>query len=198
VGQPYDDVEARIASNGEIQVKGPGTMMGYYKNEAATNESMTEDGFLKTGDTGEIDSVGRLVITGRIKELFKTLKGKYVAPAPIETKLTNHPEVELAFVCGEYYPQPHAIVQLSEDVVKAGKSIDVEKELEVHLKSVNSMLDPHEQLDFLAIVKDEWLPENGFLTPTFKIVRFKIEETFYPHTQNWYASKKKIIWHGWD
>jgi long-chain acyl-CoA synthetase len=83
VGQPYDDVQVRIASHGEIQVKGPGTMMGYYKNPEATKETMTEDGFLRTGDCGEIDSFGRFTITGRTKEIFKTSKGKYVAPAPI-------------------------------------------------------------------------------------------------------------------
>jgi long-chain acyl-CoA synthetase len=204
VGQPYDHVQVRISSpNSEIQVKGPGTMIGYYKNPEATNETMTEDGFLKTGDTGEIDSVGRLTITGRIKELFKTSKGKYVAPAPIETKLTNHPKVELACVCGESFPQPHAIVQLSEHVVvvvKSGKSSNdvTTTELEEHLKSVNSTLDPHEQLDFMVVVKDEWLPENGFLTPTFKIVRRKIEEMYNPHNKEWYESTKKIIWYGWE
>ena len=198
VGQPYDNVEVRIASDGEIQVKGPGTMMGYYKNPEATKETITEDGFLRTGDRGEIDSIGRLTITGRTKELFKTSKGKYVAPAPIESKIINHPKVELACVGGSSFPQPHAVLQLSEDAIKAGKSEDLEKELEEHLKSVNSTLDPHEQMDFLVIVKDEWLPENGFLTPTQKIVRRKIEETYNPHNEEWYASKKTIIWYGWD
>merc|ERR1712238_424197 len=90
VGTPYDDVECRIAEDGEIQVKTPGKMMGYYKNEEATKETLTEDGYVRTGDKGEIDSKGRLKITGRIKEIFETSKGKYVAPAPIETKLINH------------------------------------------------------------------------------------------------------------
>jgi long-chain acyl-CoA synthetase len=176
-------------------------MMGYYKNEEATKETITADGFLKTGDRGELDAQGRLKITGRTKELFKTSKGKYVAPAPIENKLINHPLVELACVGGASYPQPHAVVQLSEDAREnakdAEKRADMEKILTDHLNSVNSTLDGHEQLDFIAIVEEEWLPENGFLTPTQKIVRRKIEETYVPNNDTWYAAKKKIIWHGW-
>eukprot|EP00986_Skeletonema_menzelii_P015037 scaffold10901_cov135-Skeletonema_menzelii.AAC.1 len=84
VGEPQRGVEQRIAEDGEIQVKSPGIMMGYFKNEEATEETITEDGWLRTGDKGEIDELGRLKITGRTKEIFKTSKGKYVAPAPIE------------------------------------------------------------------------------------------------------------------
>merc|ERR1712003_460849 len=95
-------------------VKSPGIMMGYYKNEEATKEVITEDGYLRTGDRGEIDSEGRLKITGRTKEIFKTSKGKYVAPAPIENKLLNNQHVELACVGGKSQPAPFAILQLSE------------------------------------------------------------------------------------
>jgi long-chain acyl-CoA synthetase len=202
VGNAYPEVHVRIDDeSGEIQIKGPGTMMGYYKNEEATKETITADGFLKTGDRGELDAQGRLKITGRTKELFKTSKGKYVAPAPIENKLINHPLVELACVGGASYPQPHAVVQLSEDAREnakdAEKRADMEKILTDHLNSVNSTLDGHEQLDFIVIVEEEWLPENGFLTPTQKIVRRKIEETYDPNNDTWYAAKKKIIWHGW-
>jgi long-chain acyl-CoA synthetase len=201
VGNPYPDVHVRIdEDSGEIQVKGPGTMMGYYKNEEATKETITEDGFLKTGDRGEIDAMGRLKITGRTKELFKTSKGKYVAPAPIENKIINHPLVELACVGGSSYPQPHAVVQLSEDAkvdaADADKRADMETILTDHVVAVNGTLDQHEQLDFVAIVKDDWLPENGFLTPTQKIVRRKIEETYDPNNDEWYAAKKKVIWYG--
>jgi long-chain acyl-CoA synthetase len=201
VGHAYPDVEVRIADDGEIQVKSPGQMMGYYKNPEATKETMTDDGFLRTGDRGEIDEQGRLKITGRTKELFKTSKGKYVAPAPIENKVINHPMIELACVGGSSYPQPYAIVQLSEDAKKdamAGKKDSIEAELTEHMKSVNGTLDQHEQMDFMVIVKEDWLPENGFLTPTQKIVRRKIEETYNPNNDTWYAAKKKIIWYGWD
>lgn len=202
VGNTYDDVEQRIADDGEIQVKSPGQMMGYYKNPEATAETLTEDGWLRTGDRGEIDSQGRLKITGRTKEIFKTSKGKYVAPAPIENKLIIHPRVELACVGGASFPQPHAIIQLSQEAkdeitADSGKKEVIEKELEALLKEVNPSLDQHEQLDFVVVVEEEWLPENGFLTPTQKIVRRKIEEAYDGNNKDWYDSKKKVIWYGW-
>ena len=175
--------------------------MGYYKNEEATKETITSDGFLKTGDRGEIDAEGRLKITGRTKELFKTSKGKYVAPAPIENKIINHPLIELACVGGASYPQPHAVIQLSEeakaDAKDSAKRQEIETQLSQHLTAVNATLDQHEQMDFVVVVEDEWLPENGFLTPTQKIVRRKIEETYDPNNDTWYAAKKKVIWYGW-
>jgi len=199
VGQPYDDVTARIAENGEIEVLSPGLMMGYYKNQDATDECVTADGYLKTGDKGEIDKDSRLKITGRIKEIFKTTKGKYVAPAPIENKIVNHPMVEVACVGGSGQTSAHVIVQLSEDHKK--KAADdkgaIEAELEKHLKAVNATLDGHEACQFIAIVKEDWLPENGFLTPTQKIVRSKIEDAYAENYETWYSSKKAIIWHGW-
>lgn len=202
VGQPYDDVEQRIASDGEIQVKTPGKMMGYFKNTEATKESITDDGWVRTGDKGELDNMGRLKITGRTKEIFKTSKGKYVAPAPIENMFVAHHLVELACVGGRAHPQPHAIIQLSEGPKsKATKSAEerkkIEDELAAYMKNtVNPALDGHENLDFLAIVKDDWLPENGFLTPTQKIKRATIEETYGPMVDGWYAEKKKVVWVG--
>uniref|UniRef100_A0A7S4AXW4 AMP-dependent synthetase/ligase domain-containing protein n=1 Tax=Pseudo-nitzschia australis TaxID=44445 RepID=A0A7S4AXW4_9STRA len=201
VGNAYDDVECRIASDGEIQVKTPGAMMGYFKNSEATAETITADGFVRTGDKGVLDDKGRLKITGRTKEIFKTSKGKYVAPAPIENLLISNQYVELACVGGKSQPMPFAIIQLS-DAPKA-KAIASESEREVlgkalleHLKSVNPTLDGHEHLKFLVIVKDDWLPENGFLTPTQKIKRTTIEDNYDPKVEGWYAANKKIIWDG--
>merc|ERR1712232_164615 len=201
VGNAHVGVEQRISEEGEIQVKSPGIMMGYYKNEEATKETMTDDGFLKTGDKGELDEQGRLKITGRVKEIFKTSKGKYVAPAPIESKLIVHERLELACVGGASFPQPHAVLQLSEDAMTlvvmdpAHKDV-IGEELKTLLKEVNPTLDGHEHLQFLAVVSDVWLPENGFLTPTQKIKRGKIEDTYKPFNETWYNSKEKVIWHG--
>lgn len=202
VGETYDDVECRIAEDGEIQVKTPGKMMGYFKNDEATKESLTDDGWVRTGDKGEIDSMGRLKITGRTKEIFKTSKGKYVAPAPIENEFVRHGLVELAMVSGRGQPQPFAVLQLSEaPKAEAKKSEEARAkmaaELESHLASVNATLDAHEKLSFLAIVAEDWLPENGFLTPTQKIKRAVIEDTYAGELEGWYGQKKKIIWYGW-
>eukprot|EP00980_Cylindrotheca_fusiformis_P010629 scaffold2366_cov115-Cylindrotheca_fusiformis.AAC.3 len=202
VGETYDDVECRIASDGEIQVKTPGKMIGYFKNEEATKEAITEDGYVRTGDKGEIDEMGRLKITGRTKEIFKTSKGKYIAPAPIENEFIKNPLVELACVSGRGHPQPHVIIQLSEkpkgDAAKGAKEREkIAAELTEHLNKVNPGLEAHEKIAFLAVVKDDWLPENGFLTPTQKIKRSSIEDAYSSDVDGWYKAESKVIWHGW-
>jgi long-chain acyl-CoA synthetase len=197
VGAPYPDVEQRISPEGEILVKSPGTMMGYYKNPEETKASFTEDGFLKTGDLGEIDEIGRLKITGRAKELFKTSKGKYVAPAPIENLIANHLRIEACIVTGSGHPMPHCVVMLSEDAqaaLKNGGKQTIAQELTEHLKEVNSKLPHHEHLAFLAVTTDEWVPENGFLTPTLKIKRAKLENTYGPLSDQWYSAKEAVVW----
>lgn len=205
VGNTYPDVDCRISDkDGEIQVLTPAAMMGYYKNEQATKEAMTEDGWVRTGDKGEIDEYGRLKITGRTKEIFKTSKGKYVAPAPIENQFIAHSMVELACVGGRAQPQPHAIVQLSEDAKKlasAGGKAERKKmatELEGLLNAVNASIDGHERLDFLVLVRDDWSPENGFLTPTQKIKRATIEDAYSGNVDDWYETHEKVIWYGWE
>ena len=114
VGMANPGVEHRIGEGGEVQVRSPGQMLGYYKNEEKTREDLTDDGFLKTGDMGEIDRDGCLRITGRVKDLFKTSKGKYVVPVPIENRF-NHPKAEVVCVAGANQPQPCLMVLLSEE-----------------------------------------------------------------------------------
>ena len=198
VGEPLPGVEHRISERGEIEVKSPANMMGYYKDEQKTKESFTEDGFLMTGDKGEIDSVGRLKITGRIKEIFKTSKGKYVAPAPIESKIVSHDCVEMVCVSGSECPQPHALIMLSDETFAKRNNPEFRKELEASLEAliedVNRTVDPHEQLEFVAIVNDQWAIENEFLTPTMKMKRNVIEDTYKPYQDKWYSSRKKVIW----
>jgi long-chain acyl-CoA synthetase len=203
VGSCYDDVECRIASDGEIQVKTPGKMMGYFKSPEATAETITEDGWVRTGDKGSLDDTNRLRITGRTKEIFKTSKGKYVAPAPIENELISNQFVELACVGGKSQPQPFAIIQLSEAPKKKALSNASErdalgKELEALLTTVNPKLDGHEQLQFLVVVENDWLPENGFLTPTQKIKRPTIEDAYDSKVDGWYGQKKKVVWDGFQ
>ncbi|MDP1917065.1 MAG: AMP-binding protein, partial [Myxococcales bacterium] len=142
VGRVHEGVTCRIADTGEIQVKSPGTMLGYYKNPQLTAETVDAEGFLHTGDRGEIDASGRLRITGRVKELFKTSKGKYVAPAPIENRLMRHPNIEAVCVAGAGMPQPYALVMLSLDAQaqmgNAAARAGMERELSDLLDEVNS------------------------------------------------------------
>lgn len=197
VGSPYPGVECKLSPDGEVLIKSPGMMMGYFKQPGETSAAFTSDGFLKTGDCGVVDELGRLKLTGRVKEIFKTSKGKYVAPAPIENQIVNHHRVEQACVSGSGQPQPFAIVVLSPDskaeAARGGKQA-IESELAAHLAQINAGLDNVEQLQFFSIVSDEWLPENGFLTPTLKIKRGKIEEAYANQVAGWYAQNKKIIW----
>ena len=199
VGNPYPDVEHRISADGEILVKSPSNMKGYFKLPEETERVFTEDGFLRTGDLGEIDEMGRLKITGRAKELFKTSKGKYVAPAPIENLLSNHPLVEACYVTGSGYHQPFGVVMLSEEArhtASGGSRQSLETSLTKLLDSVNKALSPFEQLAFLAITEDVWNAENGFLTPTLKIKRQVLDATYGPLAEKWYAMNQPVVWAG--
>ena len=197
VGSPQEGVECKLGPDGEVLVKSPGMMMGYFKQPNETREAFSADGFLKTGDRGVIDELGRLKLTGRVKEIFKTQKGKYVAPAPIENKLVNHRRIEQVCVSGAGRPQPYALVILTEDArveVRNGGKAEVERDLLAHLDAVNQGLDQIEQLAFFCIVADDWTAENGFLTPSLKIKRHEIEEAYASQVDGWYAQNKRIVW----
>ena len=198
VGESAPGVETRISPEGEIQIKSPATMMGYYKDEEKTRETFTEDGFLKTGDKGEIDEMGRLKITGRIKEIFKTSKGKYIAPAPIENRLMSHDAIEMVCVSGANQTQPHALVMLAEESRPKMADEAFRKEIEESFKKliadVNKTVDPHEQLAFITVMSDEWSIENSFLTPTMKLKRNVVEDAYQEQVDNWYAQRQPVIW----
>lgn len=198
VGEPLPGVEVKISDTGEVLVKSPGTMMGYYKDEEKTKETLSEDGYVHTGDKGEVDALGRLKLTGRIKEIFKTSKGKYVAPAPIENRLMNHPDIEMVCVSGANYTQPHCLVMLSEEARRKTADEAFRRELEASFKTllsdVNKTVDPHEQLKFIAVVRDEWTIENDFLTPTMKLKRNVVEDAYLTDLDSWYDKRDAVIW----
>lgn len=198
VGKTYRGVQSRIdPANGEIQVKSPGTMLGYYKEAELTRQSFTDDGWLHTGDKGQLDGEGNLRITGRVKDLFKTSKGKYVAPAPIEDRLVMHASVEACCVTGANLGQPLGIVMLNPDAANAAKNGgrgDLEASLAAHLKAINAALDPHEQLECIVVVTEPWTVDNGVITPTFKVKRNRIEEIYAARYEAWVGSRKPVLW----
>ena len=198
VGGPMPGVDVKISDEGEILIKSPGNMMCYYKQPELTAECYTEDGYFRTGDRGERDEEGRLKITGRVKELFKTSKGKYVAPVPIENLINNNRHVEMCCVTGSGQPQAFSLVLLAEELrPKLGDSAvraQIEAELEGLLKEVNQEVEAFERLQFLVVVKDPWLIENGFLTPTMKMKRSKIEDTYGPSIDEWYGAGQRVVW----
>ncbi|MDT4825261.1 Long-chain-fatty-acid--CoA ligase FadD15 [compost metagenome] len=197
VGECLPGVECRISAEGEILVKSPGQMLGYYKQPELTAECYLPDGFFKTGDRGEQDEEGRLRITGRVKEMFKTAKGKYVAPAPIEARLVGHSTIETACVTGMGLPQPFALVNLTEETrLSLGDEPGREKVsevLEAALDSVNAQLEPHERLDRLVVVREPWSIDNGLLTPTLKIRRNLIEDRYLPRMEAWFSTQGRVV-----
>ena len=198
VGRPYERVQCRITPDtGEIQVKAPWNMLGYYKQPELSQEVISADGWLKTGDKGNVDAQGRLKITGRVKDLFKTSKGKYVAPAPIEDKLVMHVAVEACCVTGANLGQPLALIMLNEEAnkqVNNGGKAELEASLAEHLKHVNATLDPHEQLDCLVITAESWTVDNDLITPTFKVKRNRIEDMFAKSYERWVGQRKPVVW----
>ena len=198
VGNPMPGVEVKISEEGEVLIKSPANMMCYYKEPEMTAECYTSEGFFRTGDRGERDEEGRLRITGRVKELFKTSKGKYVAPAPIENLLNNHSKVELCCVTGSGRPQACALILPAEELrpklADAAVREQFEGELTSLLAEVNDEVESFERLQFLVVVKDPWQIENGFLTPTMKIKRSKLEDAYGPKMDDWYAAGTRIVW----
>jgi long-subunit acyl-CoA synthetase (AMP-forming) len=198
VGIALPGVQLRFSDEGEILIKSPGQMVGYYKRPELTAEVFTEDGFFRTGDKGMLTDKGLLKLTGRVKEIFKTSKGKYVAPAPIENHLNAHPLVEMAIVSGVGQPAAYAMVVLAEDirprVQDAAVRTRVEAELGQLLQDLNQTLADYEKLQMVVIAPVPWSIENGCLTPTMKIKRSRIEASVESAVPGWYASGKRVQW----
>jgi long-chain acyl-CoA synthetase len=200
VGKVNPGVECRIGEHGEILVKSAGNMLGYYKEPEMSAAAFIDGDWLRTGDQGEIDSAGRLKITGRLKEIFKTSKGKYVAPSPIENKLVGLPGVELVCVVGADMAQPIALINLTpEEKVKMAahkhERDHFSKALEELRVAVNDTLDPHEQLACCVVVTAAWTVENNIVTPTLKIKRNELEKHYAPRLLQWQKGKG-VIWEG--
>jgi long-chain acyl-CoA synthetase len=197
IGKPCPEVQVRIDTTGEVQVRSGATMQGYFKEPQKTAETITEDGFLRTGDKGEQDAEGYLRLTGRLKEIFKTSKGKYVAPAPIENRLAVHSRIEQVCVVGDGLSAPLGLCVLSavglQDAASTARNA-LHASLESLLEEVNGALDKHERLRQLVVVKDSWAVENGFLTPTLKIKRNVIEATYGARFEEWSARSEAVLW----
>lgn len=207
VGRPQPGVAHKLSPEGEILVKSPGNTMGYYNAPELTAEMLDAEGFVHTGDLGSIDEQGRLKITGRVKELFKTSKGKYVAPSPIENELLLHEAIEAACVTGGNRPQPFALVLIAEHVRgTVGKGAtearaqvaearaQMAESLAEHMKTVNAALDPHERLEKLVVIGEPWTIENGMLTPSLKIKRAAVESRYAAHVDAWHTTGDRVVW----
>ncbi len=193
VGKAIENVEIKIADDGEILIKGPNVMMGYYKDPEKTNEVMTGD-YFHTGDKGEVDSEGFLKITGRKKEMFKTSGGKYVIPTLLENELKQSRFIEQVMVVGEGEKMPAAIIQpnfefVKEWIAKKKKNVggsleemsaspEVVKRIQKELDTCNQHFGKWEQIKVFRLTADVWTPEDGHLTPTMKMKRNIIKEKY--------------------
>ena len=194
VGKIHFDCETRIDSETqEIQMRAPYLSSGYYKEPKLTKELFTKDGWLKTGDQGRLDEENFLSIVGRVKDNFKTAKGHYVAPAPIENKLNTHEYIEQVCVVGVNLPQPIALVVLSAHA-KSKEPSEINQTLLELKQDINPILKNYEHLKKMIVVKEDWTIENECLTPTMKIKRPSIEKKYEANFESWYTSEETIIY----
>jgi long-chain acyl-CoA synthetase len=193
VGTPIDNVKMKIAEDGEILIKGPNVMMGYYKNETLTAQVMTDD-YFHTGDKGEIDADGFLKITGRKKEIFKTSGGKYISPVLLENEMKQSRFIEQAMVCGEGEKMATAIIQPNFEFVKewairhhislgaTNEEIICNQELKHRIKKeleeTNKSFGKWETIKRFELTSEVWSVANDLLTPTLKPRRSIIKEKY--------------------
>jgi len=185
------DVSLKITGEGEICMKGPFLMDSYYKNKEMTDSTL-QNGWLHTGDKGFIDDYGYLYVTGRVKDIFKTTKGKYIEPAAIESKFGNVDEFSQICLVGLNCVQPLLLVVPTE-LAKSNKDQTTIKISKI-LNEVNNDLDNYKKISKIIFVKEDWTPDNEMTTPTLKIKRAKVDEKFSLKYNNWEKSAESIIW----
>ncbi|SHK31096.1 AMP-dependent synthetase/ligase [Maribacter aquivivus] len=192
VGKPIDRTEVKIAADGEICIKGPQVMLGYYKDEEKTKEVIV-DGYFLTGDIGELDSDGFLKITDRKKEMFKTSGGKYVAPQLLENRFKQSQFIEQIMVVGESEKMPAALIQPNFEYIKewakrknipVGDNSDIVTNEKViarineEVSLANESFAKWEKIKQFRLTPDVWSMEDGHLTPTMKMKRKIIKQKY--------------------
>ena len=193
VGRALDGVDVKIADDGEILIKGPNVMLGYFKDEEKTKEVINSEGFFHTGDIGEIDDDGFLKITDRKKEMFKTSGGKYIAPAVLENAFKESRFIEQIMVIGEGEKMPAALVQLdfvfvrewckrkkiqcTNDEMVITNSLVVDR-IQQEINDQNKNFGKWEMIKKFEIVPDVWSITDGQLTPTMKLKRKVIKQMY--------------------
>lgn len=191
-GKLLPDAEVRLGDDGEILVRHPGVMLGYFKDEPATRQAFTDDGFLCTGDKGRFDADGYLYVIGRTKEIFKTMKGKYVAPAPIEEALRT-PDVETCCLVGPGVPQPILLVSLAAEASRRPRE-EIQRDLLASMRRVNEALDSNEQVGKIVVVATPWTIDSGLLTPTMKVRREPVQQRYADLIERESASRDVFVW----
>ncbi len=198
VGQEMPHANMKIDNpdakgEGEILYKHAGVTPGYYKEPEKTRELFTADGYLHTGDKGRVDQDGYLFITGRVKDIFKTLKGKYVAPAPIEGSMARNTDIDQLCLVGSGLKQPILIVSPT-PAARAKPKEELEKLLIADMEAVNQSLEDHERIAKAIVTKDLWTIDNGIMTPTMKVKRNEVEKKYHNILAAHDGTKNKVVW----
>ncbi len=192
VGKPFaQTTDFRLSEDGEILSKSDANMVGYFKEEAKTKEMLDQDGWLHSGDKGELDPGGFLKVTGRVKDAFKTTKGKYVTPTKIEALFEMCELIEQVCVMGAGLSAPIAVVVLN-DMAKKLEKDHIQSQLKSTLDRVNGLIENYETLSHVIVVKDIWTIENGLLTPTLKLKRNLVEKKYSTEMEKWTELSGKI------
>ncbi len=192
VGKKLPHVTVKLSTEGEICIKNNCLMKGYFKAPEITASVFDEEGFLKTGDKGEYDHEGFLTITGRVKDQFKTDKGKYISPAPLELLLSKNTDIEQTCIVGTGIPQPIALVTLS-TLGKEKLKEQLSQSLIATVNEMNEQLEKHEKIERIVIMKEDWNVANGLTTPTLKVKRNNIEKIHQPYYKKWFEDDEKVI-----
>jgi long-chain acyl-CoA synthetase len=176
IGKPVSDVQYKITEEGELAVKADGFTPGYYKQPDKTAE-LIQNGWIHTGDKARVDEDGFLYITGRVKDYFKTIQGKFVAPPPIEGEFAKEPHAEQQCLLGRGYAKTVMVAVLNAEAQQKGEE-EVHASIVETVRSVNGGLEKHARIGAVILTREPWTIENEVLTPTLKIKRDKVEQIF--------------------
>jgi len=191
IGLPISErAEMKISDEGELLLRSSGNMLGYYKAPEKTAETIV-DGWLRTGDKARIDEDGFVFITGRVKDIFKTAKGKYVAPAPIENTFAFFTGVEQCCLVGRGFPQTVMLAVMSEGIVRTD---ELHQGLQAHMETMNESLEAHERMSQVVVCAAPWSIENDLLTHTLKVLRDDVEAHHSSSIQKAMASDESVCW----
>ncbi len=192
VGKTLYNVQVKLSAEGEICVKNNCLMKGYFKEPEITASVFDQEGYLKTGDIGEFDHDGFLTITGRVKDQFKTDKGKYISPSHIELMMSKNTNIEQICIVGTGIPQPIALITLSVSGDTKDKEVLISS-LEDSIKLVNRGLEKHEKIEKVVVMKEDWNVANGLTTPTMKVKRTHIEKIHKAYYKSWFDMNESVI-----
>lgn len=183
VGNAGPGIELKIAADKEILVRSQGLFSGYYNNPQATQESFDNEGWLHTGDIGNLDNDGYLTIQGRKKDTFKTAKGKFVSPVPIEKRFMELGNFEMVCLIGSGMSAP-ILLAIAHHYPQLNRERYQKKLLDILVK-INNELESHQKIKGILMIKEPWSIENGILTPTLKIKRHLLEQDYATIDENW-------------